>query len=137
MSLSPTQPDDRPLAPALMNGWRLRCPCCGEGALLQNFLRVRDACPACGEPLHHHRADDGPAYLTILVVAKLAMAFYMSVFLAFAFEPWAMIMLTWGVALALVFYLLPRFKGAIVAFQWAKRMHGFEGAGDAGAALRR
>ena len=26
--------------------------------------------------------------------------------------------------------LLPRFKGAIVAFQWAKRMHGFGGETD-------
>jgi uncharacterized protein (DUF983 family) len=26
---------------------------------------------------------------------------------------------------ALSLYLLPRFKGAIVGFQWAKRMHGF------------
>jgi uncharacterized protein (DUF983 family) len=130
MSLSTIQPDDRPLAPALMHGWRRRCPCCGEGALMQGFLRVRDACPACGEPLHHHRADDGPAYLTVLIVAKLAMAFYMAVFLTFGFEPWMMILLTWSVALGLVFYLLPRFKGAIVAFQWAQRMHGFETDGE-------
>ena len=26
---------------------------------------------------------------------------------------------------ALSLYLLPRFKGVIVAFQWAKRLHGF------------
>ena len=98
--------------------------------MMQGFLRVRDACPSCGEALHHHRADDGPAYLTVLIVAKAAMAFYMAVFLAFGFEPWAMIGLTWAVALAMVFYLLPRFKGAIVAFQWSRRMHGFEAAGQ-------
>jgi uncharacterized protein (DUF983 family) len=28
--------------------------------------------------------------------------------------------------LALVFLLLPKFKGALVAYQWALRMHGFE-----------
>lgn len=94
--------------------------------MLQGFLRVRDTCPACGEDLHHHRADDGPAYLTVLIVAKAAMAFYMSVYLAFEFAPWIMIALTWTVALSLVFYLLPRFKGAIVALQWSRRMHGFE-----------
>jgi uncharacterized protein (DUF983 family) len=27
--------------------------------------------------------------------------------------------------LALSLYLLPRLKGAVVAFQWARRMHGF------------
>jgi len=132
MSLSST-PDDRPLSPALLHGWRRRCPACGDGALLQGFLRVRDECPGCGEALHHHRADDGPAYLTLLVVAKVAMAFYLSVFMAWQFEPWVMIALTWTFAGALIFYLLPRFKGAIVAFQWARRMHGFdEGAGRRG-----
>jgi uncharacterized protein (DUF983 family) len=131
MSQSLPQFDDRPLMPALGNGWQRRCPACGEGAMMQGFLRVRDACPSCGEALHHHRADDGPAYLTVLIVAKAAMAFYMAVFLAFGFEPWAMIGLTWAVALAMVFYLLPRFKGAIVAFQWSRRMHGFEAAGEA------
>jgi uncharacterized protein (DUF983 family) len=28
---------------------------------------------------------------------------------------------------AVSLFLLPRFKGMIVAFQWARRMHGFEG----------
>ena len=28
-------------------------------------------CPVCGEALHHQRADDGPAYLTILLVSHL------------------------------------------------------------------
>ncbi|NBB97229.1 MAG: DUF983 domain-containing protein, partial [Alphaproteobacteria bacterium] len=27
---------------------------------------------------------------------------------------------------AMTLFLLPRFKGMIVAFQWAKRMHGFD-----------
>ena len=127
MSHSPPLPDDRPMVPALLHGWQRRCPCCGDGALMGGFLRVRDACADCGEAFHHHRADDGPAYLTVLIVAKLAMAFYMAVFLAFAFEPWVMIVLTWGASLAMVFYLLPRFKGAIVALQWSRRMHGFDG----------
>jgi uncharacterized protein (DUF983 family) len=30
------------------------------------------------------------------------------------------------VTLALTFWLLPKFKGALVAYQWALRMHGFE-----------
>jgi uncharacterized protein (DUF983 family) len=34
------------------------------------------------------------------------------------------------VAVALSLFLLPRLKGAIVGFQWARRMHGF-GRGEA------
>ncbi len=100
--------------------------------MLRGFLRVRDTCPTCGEALHHHRADDGPAYLTVLVVAKASMAVYIAVFLAFGFPPWAMIAITWSVALAMICFLLPRLKGAIVAFQWSRRMHGFEGEEAAG-----
>jgi len=36
--------------------------------MLRDYLKVRESCPVCGEALHHQRADDGPAYLTILVV---------------------------------------------------------------------
>ena len=35
------------------------------------FLKVNDACPHCGEELHHHRADDFPAYLVIVIVGHI------------------------------------------------------------------
>ncbi len=56
-------PSDRPLWPAVAEGWRRRCPGCGEGAMLEGYPTVRDACPSCGEELRHQRADDGPAWL--------------------------------------------------------------------------
>ncbi|SFD56091.1 DUF983 domain-containing protein [Roseivivax sediminis] len=111
--------------PALMRGWRRRCPSCGTGPLLRGYLKVRDTCPVCREPLHHHRADDGPAYLTILIVGHL-----MAPLLLFVFETWRPEPLTlftiFGLGcLGLTLYLLPRLKGAVVAFQWARFMHGF------------
>ena len=63
--------DIRPLRPALLRGWRRRCPCCGQGPMMKSYLKVRSDCPVCHEPLHHHRADDGPAYLTILIVGHI------------------------------------------------------------------
>ena len=33
-----------------------RCPACGKGRLFSRYLKVEDACPGCGEALHHHRA---------------------------------------------------------------------------------
>jgi len=128
---TPGSDTDRPLRPALLRGWQQCCPACGEGHLMEGYLKVRPACPSCGEELHHHRADDGPAYLTILLVGKLVMAVYLSVFLAFQPDPWVMIALCWTLAIGLVLYLLPRFKGAFVALQWAHRMHGFGEAGRA------
>ena len=48
----------RPLYKALTRGWRGKCPACGEGRLFSAYLKVNDTCPACGEELFHHRADD-------------------------------------------------------------------------------
>ncbi len=117
--------EERPLRPALLRGWRRRCPQCGAGPMLKGYLKVRDACPVCGEALHHHRADDGPAYLTILIVGHIMAPSILIVFTAFRPEP--MILATGFTigCVALSLYLLPRLKGALVAFQWAKRMHGF------------
>lgn len=119
-------PEDRPLKPALRRGWARRCPACGTGAMMRGYLRVADQCPDCGEALHHHRADDGPAYVTILVVGKTVMAVYLAVFLAWQPAPWVMIALCWTLAVVLSLWLLPRIKGAMVALQWSRRMNGFD-----------
>lgn len=121
---------DRPLGPALLKGWKCRCPNCGSGSLLSGYLKVRPTCTVCKEDLSHQRADDGPAYLTILIVGHLMAGLMHWIFVAFRPDP---LVLFAGFAVgsvALSLYLLPRFKGIVVAYQWAKRMHGF-GGGDA------
>ena len=95
--------------------------------MMKGYLRVRDHCPQCGEAMHHHRADDGPAWLTILIVSKLVMSLYLAVWKAFEPSPLVMIALCWTVALGMSLWLLPRIKGAMVALQWSRRMHGFDG----------
>jgi len=120
--------DDRPLRPALRLGWSRKCPSCGDGNIMAGYLKVADACPSCHQELHHHRADDGPAYLTILVVGKSVMALYLTIYLLWAPPPMVMIALCWTVALLASLWLLPRFKGALVALQWSRRMHGFDDA---------
>jgi len=116
---------ERELKPAMLRGWRRRCPNCGSGPLLKGYLQVRDACPVCSEEMVHHRADDGPAYLTILIVGHLMAPSILIVFTKFRPEPLVLATLFTIGCVALSLYLLPRLKGAMVAFQWAKRMHGF------------
>jgi uncharacterized protein (DUF983 family) len=125
MTLTLTDPVDRALKPALLRGWHLRCPNCGAGQMLRGYLTVRDTCPTCGEDLHHHRADDGPAYLTILIVGHLMAPILLFTFVKLRPEPMVMALGFTFATIALSLYLLPRLKGALVAFQWAKRMHGF------------
>ncbi len=118
---------ERPTKPAMLRGLRRRCPNCGEGNLFVGYLKVVDTCAVCHEDLHHHRADDGPAYLTILLVAHiLGFTMHFS-FVYLRPEPMVLAtVLTIG-CVALSLYLLPRLKGMIVGIQWARRMHGFGG----------
>jgi uncharacterized protein (DUF983 family) len=119
---------ERPAGQAMLRGTRGRCPACGEGKLFQGYLKVADHCPSCGEAMHHQRADDGPAYLTILLVSHLGAPILLASFIAWRPSAMTMIM-TFGLgAIVLSLLLLPRIKGAMIGLQWARRMHGF---GDA------
>lgn len=124
-----TQEDERPLSPALRRGWRRRCPNCGSGPLLRGYLKVRDNCPVCGEALYHQRADDGPAYLTILIVGHVMAPLILWAFTVYRPDPLVLAAIFSVGTVALSLFLLPRLKGVMVAIQWAKRMHGFGNGG--------
>lgn len=59
--------DSRPIKQSVLRGWRRRCPACGSGPLMRDYLTVRKSCSVCSEELYHHRTDDGPAWATILI----------------------------------------------------------------------
>jgi uncharacterized protein (DUF983 family) len=120
-------PDDvRLRKPAMLRGWRCKCPNCGSGPLLYGYLKVHDHCTVCEQEFHHHRADDGPAYLTILIVGHLMAPMLHIVFVQFRPEPITLFTIFAVGTVALSLYLLPRLKGALIGFQWAKEMGGFE-----------
>jgi uncharacterized protein (DUF983 family) len=122
--LSP-ETEARPMRPAMWRGWSRRCPCCGAGPLMQGYLKVRDVCATCGEELHHHRADDGPPYLTLLIVGHVIGPAMLWFYVAFEPDPWTFMAIFMVAAVAMSLWFLPRLKGMIVAIQWAQRMHGF------------
>lgn len=111
---------------AMTKGFFGRCPNCGKGHLFRAFLKVADQCPACGEPFHHHRADDFPAYIVIVLVGHIVVPLVLAVEIAWAWPTWLHLMV-WPATIAiLALALLQPVKGAIVALQWALGMHGFE-----------
>lgn len=121
---------DRPVKTSLLRGWRRRCPSCGAGPMMEGYLKVRSSCPVCHEELHHQRADDGPAYMTILIVGHLMAPLILWAFVEFRPDPLVLSTIFIVGCVALSLYLLPRLKGALIGLQWAKRMHGFSGASD-------
>jgi len=115
----------RPLWTAIKRGMLGRCPHCGKGKLFHAFVKPVDKCEVCGEELHHHRADDLPAYLVIVIVGHIVVGSFMAVEAAITLSTWqhALIWVPLTITLALV--LLQPVKGAVIGLQWALYMHGF------------
>jgi uncharacterized protein (DUF983 family) len=110
---------------AMLNGFCKTCPNCGRGRLLNGYLTVAETCESCGQDLTHQRADDGPAYLTIVIVGHVLVPLLVPAYRLWDVPPAVMAGGFSIAAIALSMILLPRLKGALIGFQWAKRMHGF------------
>ncbi|WP_299938269.1 DUF983 domain-containing protein [uncultured Pelagimonas sp.] len=125
MMLTPKPADTRDVRTAVLRGLRGRCPNCGAGPLLAGFLRVRDHCPVCREQLRHHDTHNGPAYVTMVIVTAIMGPLLSYVFQTFHPDPLIFFTIFTVGCVGLSLYLLPKMKGAIVAFQWARRQYGF------------
>jgi uncharacterized protein (DUF983 family) len=106
---------------AVKRGLRLTCPACGRGRIMSGYLRQAEGCLHCGERTGDIRADDGPAWATILLVGHLVSP----IFFVFANRseqaPWAPFLLVAGLVIGLSLLLLPRMKGLFVGLIWASR----------------
>ncbi|MFN3276218.1 MAG: DUF983 domain-containing protein [Paracoccus sp. (in: a-proteobacteria)] len=116
---------ERATGRAMKRGAIGRCPACGRGRLFSGYLKVTDHCARCGEAMHHQRADDGPAYLTILIVSHLGAPILLASYMAWRPSAATMIIAFGLGAIVLSLLILPMIKGAMVGLQWARRMHGF------------
>jgi uncharacterized protein (DUF983 family) len=118
--------EKRDLWAAMKRGFRGRCPRCGEGRLFRAFLKTADSCSHCGQDFTPHRADDLPAYLVIVIVGHLVAP--LALFIETNYSPPVALQLAIYLPLTFVasLVLLQPVKGAVVALQWALRMHGFD-----------
>lgn len=110
---------------AMRRGARGRCPHCGEGHLFKGFLSVAPACDACGETFVHHRADDLPAYVVIAIVGHVVVGGMLAAETHGDWPLWLHIGLWPTLTVVMSLAMIRPIKGAIVALQWALRMHGF------------
>ena len=111
---------------AMGRGAMGRCPHCGKGRMFRAFLKVADHCDACGEELHHQRADDFPAYLVIVLVGHIVVPLVLATETHFSPPYWLSMTLWPALTVALALAFLQPVKGAVVGLQWATGMHGFE-----------
>ena len=124
----------RPAGPAAVDGdaERVSRPdarIAARARLFSSFLEDRRTqCEHCGEEMHHHRADDLPAYLVIVIVGHIVVGAFMDV----RGDEHAVDLAAPG-DLGAADHRSVRWrccrpvKGAVVGLQWALYMHGFGG----------
>src|SRR5215472_9378076 len=111
-----------PLLQAMWRGLQRRCPRCGEGRLFAGYIAPAASCGSCALELARYRADDAPAYFTILIVGHIVVPLMLA--LETARHPPAELQLAiWLPAtLLLTLAMLPRIKGALIGLLWSHGM---------------
>ncbi|MBW9113055.1 DUF983 domain-containing protein [Rhizobium cauense] len=121
---------ERPLGRSIKRGMLNTCPACGSGKLFKSFLKPVDNCAACGEAMHHHRSDDLPPYLTIVVIGHLIIGGYMATDLVWPMPLWLTFAIWTPITLLATLLIIQPIKGGVIGLQWALKMHGFGGQTD-------
>jgi len=105
-------------ARTLWRGARMKCPACGEGRVFKSYLTREDACPNCQASFDGLDADDGPAWLTIGLVAHIVVPLLIFLERGELMPYWqeAGILILVTIVSALVF--LPVAKGFFIAALW-------------------
>jgi uncharacterized protein (DUF983 family) len=109
---------------AIRRGLALRCPACGKGHILAGYLKPADQCDVCGQNFQDIRADDGPAWATILLVGHLTAPSFFLFHRPGGASIVALIVVC-VLVVGLTLAILPRAKGLFIGAIWANR------AGDA------
>ncbi len=102
----------------LWRGALMQGPRCGEGRIFRSYLKREDHCPKCRESFEGLDADDGPAWLTIGLVAHIVVPLLIFLERGPLMPYWqeAGILILVTIVSALI--LLPISKGFFVAALW-------------------
>jgi uncharacterized protein (DUF983 family) len=108
-----------PFRRSVFRGVTGRCPACGHGRLFWRYLKVNGRCEACDTDLARYPADDGPAYLTILLMGHLVVAPMLIFPIVWRANPlYSLPIILSGLAVGTLL-ALPRVKGGWVGLMYA------------------
>jgi uncharacterized protein (DUF983 family) len=121
-------PNEQPVSTwtAMGRGLLRRCPNCGRARLFRSYLKPVERCSACGEEYGHIRADDGPPWLSLVIVGHLIIPMAYAAERMVVWPIWISVTLWSTVALLMSMATLPICKGLFVAIVWAKKTPGSE-----------
>lgn len=104
----------------LKRGLRGKCPACGEGKMLHLYITPLGKCKHCNLLFEPLRADDGPAWLTILITGHLSMPFVFWLLEQGIDNTALETLYSILFILLLSALILPRAKGIFMAIIWMK-----------------
>lgn len=108
-----------PFQRSVFRGSAGRCPACGKGPLFWRYLKVNGRCEVCDHDLARYPADDGPAYLTILLVGHLIVAPLLFFPIIWRSNPAYSLPLILIPLAVFTLVLLPRIKGGWIGMMYA------------------
>ena len=97
------------------------CPRCGKGRMFKSWLKLTDCCETCGLDYRFAAPDDGPAVVSLCVVA-LPLIFFV-VWLEVAHSPpvWVHLLTSFPLMIAGCVLPLRPIKGWLVASQYVNK----------------
>lgn len=108
-----------PLRRSIVRGLAHHCPACGKGQLFGRYLKVQPHCTCCDHELALYPADDGPAYLTILVIGHLIIAPLLLFPIIWESDPRYSLPIILTVLTLVTLAALPRIKGGWIGLMYA------------------
>jgi len=118
MKIGTNNPQKYKGSTALYRGLVGLCPSCGSGRLFSSYLKPVVTCSACGEPFGALNVDDGPAWLTILLLGPLLVPLALILTFKTTLPTWLSLSIMIVVAIVATLLLLPRVKGGFIALFW-------------------
>lgn len=106
---------------SMKRGARGKCPNCGHAKLFRAYLKPVNTCSHCGEDWLAVRADDGPAWATMLVVGHIIGPILVASVLNDGVPIWVNLVIIPAIAVAMCLALLPVMKGVFMGIIWATR----------------
>ena len=108
-----------PLRRSVLRGLSHKCPACGQGQLFGRYLKVQPHCARCDHELALYPADDGPAYLTIILIGPLIIAPLLIFPIIWQSDPRYSLPIILGVLTVITLSALPRIKGGWIGLMYA------------------
>jgi uncharacterized protein (DUF983 family) len=108
-----------PLRRSVFRGLSGHCPACGKGALFWKYLKVNGRCEVCDTDLARYPADDGPAYVTILLIGHLVVAPMLFFSVVWKSNPLYSLPIILAALAALTLAVLPRVKGGWIGLMYS------------------